>query len=351
MATANELTWASLSATVNEIKSPNSFVLRLLYGRKETKATESIELSTLTGGREMAPFVKKNGEAVMVGGLGETFANVEPPNIRIKRPMTPSEVLFKRRPGTVIFPSGDEQVSAIQAHIARDAQHMADLITNAEEYLACMTLQGTISYTVNDQDNFTITFPKPSANNVTLTTFWDDADSTLPSPELNFLTAKRLASDAHGLGITDAIMGSEASVAFLTLAKKQGGLLENPNVSIGGVTFNEMFRDDGVIYLGTYSGIRCWEYARTVDIDGVATPLIRAKYVEFVAATPAAETVEYFAAIADWKALQGRLFQAQRFSKSWEEEDPSVRQLLITSRPLPTPRRPGFVVSMKVVSG
>jgi hypothetical protein len=351
MSTITELTWSSLTGTVNEIKSPNSFVLRLLYGNKEPKATESIELSTLTGGRVMAPFVKKNGEAVMVGGIGETFATVEPPNIRIKRPMTPSEVMFKRRPGTVIFPQVGEQVSAIQQHIARDAQYMADLITNAEEYLACMTLRGVITYTVNDQDNFTITFPKPSANNVTLSVFWDDADPTLPSPELNFLTAKRLVSDAHGLGVTDAIMGSEASVAFLTLAKKQGGLLENPNTLIGSVTFMEQFRDDGVIFLGVYSGIRCWEYARTVDIDGTATALIRPKYVEFVAATAAAETVEYFAALADWKALQGRLFQAQRFSKSWEEEDPSVRQLLIASRPLPTPRRPGFVVSMKVVSG
>ncbi|MCP4897876.1 MAG: hypothetical protein GY906_12965 [bacterium] len=351
MATINELTWASLTGAVNEIQSPNSFILRLLYGNKDPKSTESIELSTLTGGRDMAPFVRKNGEAVMVGGIGETFATVEPPNIRIKRPMTPSEVLFKRRPGTVIFPSGDEQISAIQQHIARDAQHMADMITNAEEYLAAMTLQGTITYEVADQETFQITFPKPAANTVTLTTFWDDADPTKPTPEIDFLTAKRLVSDAHGLGVTDAIMGVESSAAFLTLAKNQGGLLDNRNIAIGAVTFNEQFRDDGVLYLGTYSGVRCWEYARTVDIDGVATSLIRPKYVEFVAVTPAAETVEYFGALADWKALQGRLFQGQRFSKSWEEEDPSVRQLLITSRPLPTPRRPGFVVSMKVVSG
>ncbi len=350
MASADELTWASLTGAVNEIKSPNNFVLRLLYGNKDPKPTESIELSTLTGARVMAPFVRKNGEAIMVGGIGETFANVEPPNIRIKRPMTPSEVLFKRRPGTVIFPQGDEQVSAIQAHIARDAQHMADMITNAEEYLACQTLVGVINYEVNDQETFQITFPKPSANNVTLSIFWDDADLTLPVPEVDFLTAKRLASDAHGLTITDAIMGVLASAAFLKLAKNQGGLLDNRNVAIGQVTFNEQFRDDGVLFLGTYSGVRCWEYARTVEIDGAATNLIREKYVEFVAASPAAETVEYFGALADWKALQGRMFQGQRFSKSWEEEDPSVRQLLITSRPLPTPRRPGFVVSMKVIT-
>jgi hypothetical protein len=34
--------------------------------------------------------------------------------------MTASELLFNRRPGSVVFPSGDQQLSAIEAHIARD---------------------------------------------------------------------------------------------------------------------------------------------------------------------------------------------------------------------------------------
>ena len=75
------------------------------------------------------------------------------------------------------------------------------------------------------------------------------------------------------------------------------------------------------------------------------------KYAEFVTATPAAEMIEYFGAIPDMKALQGRLYVAQRFSKAWEVEDPSSIMNLTHSRPLPVARRPDSTVSMKVVSG
>jgi hypothetical protein len=59
----------------------------------------------------------------------------------------------------------------------------------------------------------------------------------------------------------------------------------------------------------------------------------------------------YYGAIPDLKALQGRLFRGKRFSKSWEQEDPSVMWQLLHSRPLPVTRRPDSMVSMKVVSG
>lgn len=350
MATITELKWASMTAAVNEMKSPNQFLKKLLYGRHETKSTEDIEISVLNKGREIAPFVRKNGEAILVEGHTETFQTVTAPNIRIKKPFTPSELLYNRRPGTVIFVPAGQQVSALQAHIARDLQVMADLITNSEEYLCSQSLTGVIAYSVSPQANFTITYPKPGGHNLTLSTFWDDADPTLPEPEIDFLTAKRLLSGEHGLSLTHAIMGQEASVAFLRVAKRQG-LLDLRNVSAGQVTFNEQFSDDGAIFLGMFGGVACWEYSRSVSVNGTPTALIRAKYVEFVAASSAAEWVLYYGAIPDMKALQGRKFQGERFAKSWEIEDPSSRIALVHSRPLPVPRRPGAVVSIKVVSG
>ena len=50
-------------------------------------------------------------------------------------------------------------------------------------------------------------------------------------------------------------------------------------------------------------------------------------------------------------AFEAGLWVAQRFSKSWVTKDPSQRLALLHSRPLPVPRRPGAMVSMKVVSG
>jgi len=342
------LEWSSLTGAINEIKSPNQFLKKLVFGNHETQPTEQIEFGVFTGDREVAPFVQRDGEAIPVSGYGEVFNTVSAPNIRIKRPVKASELLFNRRPGTVIFqPNAGSIVSAAEAHVARDVKRLADLITNAEEYLCALAIRGVISYVSADEANFTITIPKPAGNNVTLSTFWDDPAGT---PSANFLTAKQLCSDEVGLGVTHCILGSEAMTAFLQNDEVKA-LMDINNVSAGAITLQTQFNDDGAIFLGVFCGVQVWGYPRTVKVKGVATSLIRAKYAEFLCVTPAAENTLYYGAIPDLDAFEGQLFQAERFSKSWIQKDPSVMQMLAHSRPLPIPRRPGSMVSMKVVSG
>lgn len=347
--TIDLLKWSSLTKTVNEIKSPNQFVKKLLFSSHEPKETETIEIGVLDGDREIAPFVTKNGEAIMVSGIGERFQTVEAPNIRIKRPLPPNDALSNRRPGSIIFPGQGGIVSAAEQYVARQLGRLADLVTNAEEYLCCMALQGTISYQVSDDANFTITYPKPSGNSVDLGTnnYWADSTS---NPEVDCYEAKRVVSEEVGLGITDCILGSEAAVSFLKSSTVRS-LLDVRNVTAGGQDFTTQFSEDGAIFLGTFCGIRFWAYPRQVKVNGTMTDLIRSKYAEFVCRVPAAEFTLYYGAIHDWKALQNRSFVGERFSKSWEDEDPSVRQLLTHSRPLPVPRRMGAVYSAKVVTG
>lgn len=341
------LSWSSLTQAVNEIKSPNQFIKRLVFTNHDPQPTEQIEFGLFTGDREVAPFVERDGEAIPVSGYGEVFQTVSAPNIRIKRPVKPSELLFNRRPGTVIFPGSGEIVSAAEAHVARDAKRLADLVTNAEEYLCCLALRGVISYTAADESNFTITIPKPAGNTVILSTFWSDPTGT---PSVDFLTAKKLVSDEVGLGITHCILGSEALSAFLGNDEVKA-LMDINNVSAGALTLMEQFNQDGAIFVGVFCGVQVWGYPRTVKVGGVATDLIRAKYAEFLSVTPAAENTLYYGAIPDMEAFEGRLFQAERFAKSWMIPDPSSMQMLLHSRPLPIPRRPGSMVSMKVVSG
>lgn len=338
------LTWQSLTAMINEIKSPGSFLKNLLFSQNvETKSTETIELSYLSGDREIAPFVRKNGEAIMVAGYSETYATVEAPNIRIKRPLTPHPTLFDRKPGTVIFPSTGEQVSAVQAHIARDAQKLGDLITNAEEWMSAMAIRGAIAYEVEDEEVFTITYPKPAGHTLTASPLW----TTTSYPESDFQTVSELISESVGLVPTDAIMGRNAAAAFIKNARVLN-LLDNRRVDFGFMELQNQFRDDGAIFMGFFGGMRCWRYGRAINVNGVATRLIRDDYVEFVTATPAAQNVAYYGAIPDWDAFEEGAFQGQRFSKSWMQKDPSVRQLLAHSRPLFVPRRPGSMVSLKV---
>jgi hypothetical protein len=305
--------------------------------------------------REIAPFIRKNGMAIMVSGVGGSAYTVEAPNIRLKRPFTPSEALFNRRPGGVIFsPTAGSKYGDFRATLADDMMVMESMIVNAEEYLCAMALQGAISYSEDDEEVFTITFAKPAANNITLSTFWNDGTPANVRVHANIRAAQAVVADAGEAPLTDAICGSEAAAELDELVES-GNLkmlgADGANVSAGTYTFLSQFQDDGALYMGSLNGIRFWRYSRTATLNGVSTAMVRAKYVEFISTSASSDRVLYYGAIPDVKALQGRNFVGTRFAKSWEIEDPSALMSLVHSRPLPVPRRPAANVSMKVISG
>jgi hypothetical protein len=352
VSTITQLKWATMTAAVNEMKSPNQFLNRLLYSNRQTVSTEDIEIGLLTKGREVAPFVKKNGEAIQVSGHDEAYSTVSPTNIRIKRPLTPSQLLYGRRPGTTIFINPNEQINAIDQHIARDLQVMADMVTNAEEYLVAMALTSVISYQNSDRESFLITYPRSGTQSITLSVFWDHATPADVRMEADIFLVKKRMSDSVGLVPTDCILGEEATAEFQQLiATGNIKIFDQRNVTGGNPTFVEQFNNDGAIYLGSAFGLRFWSYIRTAMVNGVSTNMIRPKYAEFFSVSPASERVMYFGAIPDMEVLEGNLLQAERFSKSWTVPDPSAKMSLVHSRPLPVPRRPDATVSMKVVSG
>lgn len=345
------LKWENLTATVNLIKPPASFLRNLLFNRHQTVETEVINFDELTGGRVVAPFVRRDSEAVMVAGLGFQSRSVQPTNIRIKRPFTPSSLLYNRLPGTTILNPGVTKTRAVREHIARDLKYMSDQVVNAEEWLCSQALQGTISYSVADQDNFTITFPRQSSHNITLTDFWDD--DTDHNEHGDFLTVKSLFSE-EGMRCTDVLLGSTAAAQFVERVAAKEIVLSNDNgsaLSAGAVTLMEAFQDNGAYYLGNLQGIRVWGYERSMTLNGSSVDLIRPKYAEFFSVdNSVSDRVLYYGAIPDMAAFQGGLMQTERFSKAWEIEDPSAIISLLHTRPLPVPRKPNATISMKVIT-
>ena len=339
--TAEVLHWSTMTATINDIKSPNAFLKNLLFPNEEPVSTETIEISFLKGEREIAPFVEVNAEAIMVAGYNEQFATVKAPNIRIKRPMTASEIMFKRRPGTVIFAPDDQKRTAMQVAMGRDQTRMADLIANTIEYMIAYAIRGQISYSVQDQANFRITFPRTASHNLAPVAAWSGS----PNIVQDFINAARLINDDAQLNPTHALFSKEAAQNFLANTAVKD-LLDKRNIDAGGITIRAQFADTGARFMGTFLGIQCWEYGRAVSVNGVSEDLIRAGYVEFVTVSPSAENVLYFGAIPDIDALQGDTFVGRTFSKSWITKDPSVLWGLAHSRPLPVPRRIDSMVSL-----
>jgi hypothetical protein len=345
------LEWYSLTSMINEMKSPQAFLRNLLFSDVESQPTENIVYSVMEGRRNVAPFVKKNSQAIMSGGYTEKEITITPPNIRLKRPVEAADVIFRRHAGDSIFVGEGNAESARDREVARQVQRLEDEIANAEEYLCSLAIQGEIAYSTADEDHFTITFPKPAGNTITLTDFWDQTGDVAET----VMTARRQMHDEVSLQPTHCILGEEAADTFIKSASARA-LLDIRNLQVGAMDLTSGIGGvgsplQGAMFLGSVFGIQFWAYHPSVYVNGSATALIRAKYAEFVHAGPAARNTLYYGAISDLDALDQRLLSARRFSKSWIQPDPSVLQLLVASRPLPVPRRPGSIVSVKVVSG
>jgi hypothetical protein len=353
--TTEVLGWASMTAMVNEVKTPHKFIRELLFSQEDARPTETMEIGILVGDRVVAPFVRRGAQAIEVTPFQEKMYPVNFPNIRIKRHLEASELLFNRRVGHVIFVDEAEVLDAAQEHVARNSLRLVQMVEEAEEYLCAQALRGSISYEVDGEEAFSVTFPRDTDHNVTLMNFWNGMSADIQG---DFRPAAGLVNDATGLNVTHVILGDEATDAFLGDAGVQA-LLDNRRITAGGLDLTQRFNQSGALYLGTFiGGIQVWSYTRATQVpseQGLAATtsfdLVRSKYAEFVVADPAAENVMYYGAISDLKAIQGRLFRGKRFSKSWEQEDPSVMWQLLHSRPLPVMRRPDSTVSMKVVSG
>ena len=343
--TIDLLHYSSMTPIVDEIKAPQRFLQSLLFSMHDPKPTGKIEISIEQDGREMAPFVTVNGEAVQVTGVANTFQTVEAPNIRIKRAMAPSDLLEKRRPGQPIFSNQAQIAAGARRHVTQELAKLERLIVNRIEWLCAMALRGVIQYSVPDLGNFTISFNKPAGHTIILAgaALWTAATGV---PIEQFRQAKRLVADEHGISVTHAIMGQEAASAFLANPNVRAELDNRRFDMESTLSANPDFSPEGAVFLGVYCGIPCWEYSRSLE----GAPLIRSKYVEFVTASPSAENVLYFGSINDHDALDGGTWVGERFSKSWVTKDPSVRWALVQSRPLPVMRRPGSVVSIQVVA-
>lgn len=352
---ADILSPVSLTAAVNEIRSPLSFLKNSFYSQEETKPTVDIELSVVRDGRSMAPFVKRDGAGLMVDGDSEEFKIVRPAHIRIKRPLSPSDLLDKRRAGFGIHVTAADMNAQMRSYLSREMSGMMRKIQNAEEYLCAMALRGVISYESEEGVSFEVDFGRDPSLDVTLTgaDLWSASTANLRG---DFLNASELINDLSEGQVTDVVLGKNARDAFL--ADASGQVLTQLSQSLpanlrqGQIDLTTQFRDDGALYLGSFvHGVRVWSYARQVTLpDGSQFDLIRPDYAEFIWRSPEAERVVYYGGIRDMKAIgAGRVLEAKRFSKSWEVEDPSARMMLIESNPLPCNRRPDTSLSMKVV--
>ena len=358
MALTTELKYAAMTAAIDRIKSPNRFITDLLYSNRSPQSTEQIEIDTWVRGRQMAPFVTLNSEAVPVQGTTQTRAVVSAPNIRVRRDLRPHEFMWERTPGNVIFASRGSQEAAIREHIAKELEPLRFDIDNRIEWMCAQTLTGTLTYNpASDNfqgDAFVIDFQRPAGYAANAIGAWDSPANV---DIVGDIRAAQRQGETEGIRYTDAIMSAATAdelYAYLETTDA-AGLREQMNRdsnfrNVATIDLATKYSDAGVQYIGKIAGVDFWEYNRTaLDYDGATSvQMIEDGKVQFVSRGAASDFVLYFGAIPDWDALEGRSWVGEVFAKSEIKADPSVMTAIAHSRPLPVPRRPEATYTLTV---
>lgn len=331
----------TLNAVVRDLKLPPSFLLDRYFPQTVQDESEEIHFDIEQGKRKLAPFVSPVVAGRVVEGQGFKTATFKPAYIKDKRQFLPNRSL-KRSMGEQIGGSLSPE-QRMQAIVFADLTDMMKNWRRRLELMAALVLQdGSITIAGDDYPSTAVDFLRAAAlEPAAPAVLWTVANAATSRPLDNLQDWQTLVIKEIGVAAADVIMDVEAWKGFRASAQVQNRL--DLRHATGALADLGAIMTEGGQYMGTIDGFNIFVYQSWyVDAAGVEQPFFPSGRV--VLTSPAIEGVQHFGAIQDHKALQAVPY----FTKSWEEEDPSVRFLLGQSAPLVVPYRVNASLSVDV---
>ena len=331
-----------LNTVVASLLGAPQFLLDRFFPNVQTEESEEIHFDVLDGKRRISPFVSPLVEGQIVASRGYRTATFKPAYIKDKRVFDMNRPL-KRMYGEPI--GGNMSAANRQrALIARDTQDQLDMLDRRLEVMAGEVLTTGKSTIVGDKyPAVVVDFGRNANNTIVANPLWS-AGGAKPLDDLVAWSMTVLQST--GIALNDIIMSADVWPVFrentqvhdrLDMYRTVGG---PPSVTPGTPI------TEGGVYMGSIDGYNLWVYSGWyVDpMDGAEKPILPAGTV--LLTSPQMNGVRAYGAIRDEAAgLQATPY----FVKSWVEEDPSVRFLMMQSAPLLVPYRPDATVKAKVL--
>lgn len=324
---------------------PAAFFLNRFFGAEITEESEEIHFDVTDEQPRISPFVSPLKAGRIVEHEGFETNTLKPAYIKDKRLFDP-DAPVKRVPGEQPMGSlsAEERTRRLLANAVANQNRM---LTRREEVMASEVLRtGKATITGEGFDDIVVDFGRAAALTVadlTGTARWSDAGST-PVDDLE--TWAGLIHDNGGGVAVDVIMATDAWQAFRVHADVKD-LLETRRGSTSraetGPLASRRVRNPGQV-----GDFNIWVYSDTyIDDTGAAGNMMPSGTVLMVNGADL-EGVRHYGMVKDYAANH----RAQRlFAKSWVEEDPSRRLLLMQSAPLVTPYRPNASLSVDVLNG
>lgn len=316
-----------------------TFLLDTFFPTIRQSDTDIVDIDIVKGKRKLAPFVAPMHEGIAVIDEGYHTDTFRPPYIKAKKVSTAMEML-KRLPGNTIYQGEFSPSQRAAQKVGEDLRELQDMITRREEWMAAQALTTGKIHVQGEGVNQIIDFQMRPDHQEILTggALWSSATSN-PIRDLRRWQEK-IVQDS-GLVARVAVLGRDVLNAFLDNEKVQK-VLDNYRIQLGQIDPQSL--PNGAKYWGSIDDIDLYSYNEWyLDDNGVEQPMVPANTIIVGANT--ARTARHYGAIHDLDATAAVPY----FPKSWTQQDPSVRFVMLQSAPLVIPHQIDAFMSIKAV--
>lgn len=333
--------------SIELMKRPRRFLTLTFFGAQPVVSTsEYVDIDIFKGQRVLAPFVNPNLPGKVVDRGGAQTRSYKPAYVKPKLETQAGSLLNQRTPGEALY-SGRSPLERAADRLGRDMAELDDQISRREEWMVAQALGTGAVRVKGDGVDDTVDYRMDAAHKITLAAAqqWTAEES---DPIADLRKWKRQIAKDSGRTANAVVLSSEAADAFLA-NKTVNERLNSRRIDLGAIRPEEL--PDGVTYIGYLNdpGLDIYTYEEWfIDPETkVEAPMVPAG--SLIMGPTASRNVMLYGAIQDMDAIEGGVFDVQRYPKTWVEKDPSVRWLLLQSAPLPGLHEPDAFITAKVV--
>lgn len=343
MNTANIYGTYYLNTLIERIIPNPRFFLDRYFTTEEQSDKEEVHFDEKEGKVGIAPFVHPLNEAPLITGQGYKTKFYKPAYIKEKANLTPQQS-FTRLPGEPYGGVLSPQQRAEQ-QLIKDTTRLYERLQNRLELMAAevckygrLTIQGDGLDAVLDYGRSPRLTKSLSGDAA-----WSNKKVEL-TKQFEAISREMAELNLNQRRPRDVIMGWEAYDMFRAAEEVQKLLpdyMRGANVQL---EVTPGIQSENLVYKGRYGNMNLWVYEGKYDApDGTSKYYIEPKEALFIC--DQIRGVRHFGAIHD---LDAGLQPRRVFVKSWKEEDPSVRLVLLQSAPLLVSYDPNTAALVKV---
>ena len=329
---------------VEQMYPPKTFLRDLFFKETATSNSEYVDIDRYVGKRRVAPYISPVRQGKLLERLGYTMRSYKPPYVKPKKVTTAGDLL-KRQPGETIYAGDKTPMERAQMLLAADLVELDESVTRREEVQCAEALvSGTVTVIDSDtSESSTIDFGQAATHKLkysdnTSWAFlqsgypWTDQTAGHSDPMADLRALSRILEKDSGIKPDVIVMGWKALDAFRA----------NPLIREILNWRREDYQDEvdsgiltgGANYWGFIQDLNCkvysyneWYLDPTLNDTSASSLLPMIPEVGIIMGSTKARCIRHYGAIQDLDAL----YSVPRFPKSWVNEDPSVRYVLMQS--------------------